>query len=160
MLCQIFESVPGTLVIHEPNPPHNLVHLQRSGIISDDLYEGLLKSIIRVLCKAHPGTERICVKPRPICTSMMMDVSRLFPDIKQIFIYRNCMNTVQSWLAVMRYDAFHVVIRACADDAWQSCAHISETSYNGTLFPQKTTPRMIHVILPLRASSSARGPNT
>ena len=120
MLCQIFESVPGTLVIHEPNPPHNLVHLQRSGIISDDLYEGLLKSIIRVLCKPHPGTERICVKPRPICTSMMMDVSRLFPDIKQIFIYRNCMNTVQSWLAVMRYDAFHVVMRACADDAWLS----------------------------------------
>ena len=120
MLCQMFESVPGTLVINEPNPPHNLVHLRRSGIISDDLYESLLKSIIRVLCKPHPGTERICIKPRPVCTSMILDVSRLCPDIRQIFVYRDCLNTVQSWFAVMNIDAFHVVMHACTDDAWLS----------------------------------------
>ena len=80
----------------------------------------MLKSTIRVLCKPHPGIERICIKPRPVCTTMMMDISKLCPGIRQIFIYRNSQDTVRSWLAFMRNDAYHVVMRTCVDAVWLS----------------------------------------
>ena len=120
MLCQIFESVPGTLVISEPNTPLNVVHLRRCNRISGTVYDSMLKSTIRVFCKPHPGIERICIKPRPVCTTIMMDISKLCPGVRQIFIYRNSQDTVRSWLSFMRNDAYYVVMRTCVDVVWLS----------------------------------------
>ena len=86
MLCKVFESVPGTLVINEPDPPMNLCHLQKEGKLNDTQYDALLTSIIRILSKSHEGINRVCIKPRAQCTVIMKDMTRLQPHIRQIFM--------------------------------------------------------------------------
>ena len=120
MLSQVFESVPGTQAIHQPDTPTNVYVLREYDKIDKDDYEMILKSMVRILCKPHPGIERICIKPRPPCTSMMIDISKLFPDIRQLFIYRNSFETIRSYSAVMASDPYPVVMCNCADTEWFS----------------------------------------
>ena len=120
MLTQMFESVPGTLAIDQPDAPTNLHILRDCNKIDDDDYKVILKSIIRVLCKPHPGTERICIKARPHCTTMMTDISNMYPDIRQLFMYRNSLDTIRSYLATMVTDSYAVVLRASTDSEWFS----------------------------------------
>ena len=54
MLNQVFESVPGTLAIHEPYSPQNLYYLLEYGKLNITEYEVLPKSLIRDLCKPRP----------------------------------------------------------------------------------------------------------
>ena len=114
MLCQVFETLPGTLVINEPDTPTNVHNLSVYNKILDSEYQTLLKSIIRFLCKPTSGIKRVCIKPRPMCSAMMLDITKFGLDIGQIFIYRNCLDSVKSVLAVMvqdpEYDAAHFLV--------------------------------------------------
>ena len=120
ILTQMVESVPGTLAINQPDSPTNLYFLREYNQINDDDYKVILKSIIRILCKPCPGIERICIKPRPMCTPLMNDISNLCPHIRQLFIYRNVIDTVRSFLAVLESDPYPFVLRACTDAGWFS----------------------------------------
>lgn len=120
MLTQVFESVPGTLMIHEPDPITNVYFLNENNTISPSEYDVVLRSMIRIMCKPRPGITRICIKPRPQCTPMMSTISKLGLDIKQMFIYRNSQDTVKSWLACIAYDPFLVFVRVCTDAEWFS----------------------------------------
>ena len=83
-------------------------------------YEVLFKAMVRIMCKPRPGVDRICIKPRPQCVPMMTEVSKLDIHIRHVFIYRNYLNTLRSWLALMTYDPFAVVVRMCTDVEWFS----------------------------------------
>ena len=120
MLCQIFDTVPGILVINEPDPPSNVFHLHANNRINVSDYEAILKSMIRIMCRPHPGIARIIIKPRPLCTFMMMDICKLCPDVRHIFSYRNSLDTIRSWLAAMAYESYLVVICTCIDAVWFS----------------------------------------
>ena len=120
LLSQLFETVPGTLVIHEPEPPTNLYHLHEDSKLSTSEYGAMLKSTIRIMCKPHPGITRICIKPRPICSGMMTDITKHCSYIKQLFVYRNSLDTLTSWLGIMAYDPHTVVVRTCVDALWFS----------------------------------------
>ena len=120
MLCQVFESVPGTLAIHEPDPPFNVHNLHETNTIKASEYEILLKAMIRIMCKPRQGITRICIKPRPQCTLMMTNIRTLELDIRHVFIYRNSLDTLKSWMATMSYDPFPVAIRLCTDTEWLS----------------------------------------
>ena len=100
LLGQMFEKISGTQLIAEPDAPTNIVYMEKMKEISDCERVELIRSTVRFLCKPYPGTERIVIKTRPICAPQMMDVSNLFPNIKQIFLYRNCGGTVSSYLAL------------------------------------------------------------
>ena len=115
MLGQVFESIPGTLVINEQHPPFNLCHLFQKEVLKGSQYDSILKSIIRVLCRPRQGIARICIKPHPVCTVMMNDITRLMPQIRQIFIYRNSQNTIESWVRTMQSEPFLIVLKACAN---------------------------------------------
>ena len=115
ILCQVFESVPGTLVLAENDTPQNIVLLQKSNKLTESEYQNLLKSTVRVLCKPHPGTERIFIKTRAFAVCLMADLSKLFPNMKQMFMYRNCLETLSSWLAIMASVPELVVMRAFID---------------------------------------------
>ena len=52
MLTQVFESVPGLLVIHEPDPPTNVHDLNEGNTCEDSEYEVMLKAMIRI-CVRH-----------------------------------------------------------------------------------------------------------
>ena len=120
MLCQILETVPETQVIHEPDPPSNAFHLHANNRINVSDYEAILKSMIRIMCRQHPGKTRIIIKPRPLCTFMMTDICKLCPDVRFAFIYRNSLDTISSWSAVMASFPFLAVIRTCIDAVWFS----------------------------------------
>ena len=120
MLCQVFESVPGTLAIHEPDSITNLHFLNKINTFEEDQYEAILKSIIQFMCRPRHGVTRFCIKPRPHCSIMMTDISRLGLNIRQVFIYRNSLDTVRSWLALMTFDPYRVVMRFAGDTTWFS----------------------------------------
>ena len=120
MLCQIIETVPEILVINESDPPSNLFHLHEYKRINMFEYEVILKSMIRIMCRPRPGISRVIIKPRPLCTFMMMDISKLCPYVRHLFIYRNSLDTINSWLAVLGHEPYLVVIRTCIDAVWFS----------------------------------------
>ena len=123
MLCQMFESVPGTLLIHEPHAPLNLSHLTESGAFNRPQYDAVLKSTIRVLCKPRHGIKSVCIKPDLLCTFMMNDITSLMPKIKQLFMYRNSLSTIQSFVRTHHCEPFLVVMDSCANCNWFStCA--------------------------------------
>ena len=88
--------------------------------ILDSKYQILLKSIIRFLCKPSSGIKRVYIKPRPMCSGMMLDITKLGLAIRQIFIYRNCLDSVKSVLAVMVQDPEYDVARFLIDLVWFS----------------------------------------
>ena len=120
MLSQLFETIPGTLVIHEPDPPTNLYHLFEDKELAFSEYKIRLQSTLRIMCKPRRGITRICIKPRPICGTMMLDISQQCLYIRQLFVYRNCLDTLKSWLGIFAYDPYTVVVRSCVDAVWFS----------------------------------------
>ena len=118
LLGQILEKVPGTLVISEPDAPAHIDCMWQEKAISESEMNQLVFSVVRVLYKPYPGTSRICIKTRGTCISMMRTISKLFPDINQIFMYRNCKETVSSFLALLSSVPFTRVGRMCLDSEW------------------------------------------
>ena len=110
LLCRVFEYVPGTLVIQQPDPPLHLCHLQEKCTYIESQYEAMLKSTIRVLSKQHPGIKMICIKPRARSTAIMKDLTRLLPNLKHIFMYRNPLGTILSKLRMMYCEPFPAVL--------------------------------------------------
>ena len=110
MLCQVFESVPGTLAITEPYSPLNLCNLLENQKQHVSEYKNLLKSIVRVLCKPHPCVQMVTIKSHSKCTMMMTDISKVCPYIKQIFVYRNSKETILSFLAIIMFEQFGLVL--------------------------------------------------
>ena len=119
LLLQVFEKIPGTLVIAEPDALTNIEFMLKRNQISEYDRENLVRSVIRVLCKPRPGTERICIKPRGICCSFMMkDISKCFPKINQVFMYRNCIETTYSYLSLLGAVPYTELARICFDSKW------------------------------------------
>ena len=115
MLCQVFESAPGTIVMSEPDVISN-ISLQTNDGLGESERENVLRSAIRVLCKPKPGTERFVVKTRSVSTALMMDITKLFPYIKQIFMYRNCFETLLSFMAMSASMPYTIILRTCIDN--------------------------------------------
>ena len=115
IIGQLFESVPSTVLISESDALINLSYLRLEGHISQEEYEKLFVSIIKIICKPHPGTKRICIKPRSCAMIHMESVSKLFPEIKQLFLYRNSLETLSSLLDFTFSDGMKRLIRYCND---------------------------------------------
>ena len=89
--------------------------MEKTEEISENEREQLIRSTVRFLCKPHPGIERVFIKTRPICAPQMKDISNLFPNIKQLFLYRNCKDTVSSYLALLSSVPYTEIARICFD---------------------------------------------
>ena len=92
----------------------------QEGTLTDSQYDIILKSVIYVLCKPMQGIKSICIKPYVLCTVMMKDITRLMPHTRQLFIYRNSLNTINSWLSIMQCEPFLEVMTSCANADWFS----------------------------------------
>ena len=53
MVCQMFETVPGTIAIHEPDPPSHLNHLYGNNKFKKSEYEAILQSMVRIMCNKN-----------------------------------------------------------------------------------------------------------
>lgn len=118
ILSQVFEATQGTLSLAEPQAPQNIAFLRKFNKVSHSKYEMILRAVVRMLCKPHPDTTLICIKATPAALPIMADISRLFPKLKHIFSYRNCLGTVTSWLGLMTSTPYTVVLRASIDHEW------------------------------------------
>ena len=115
IIGQLFEDIPATLVISESDAIINLSYLKLEGKLTPEEYERLFISIVKIICKPHPGTKRFCVKPRSCGMIHMGTISKLFPEIKQLFLYRNCLETVASFFDYTYYDGTKRLLRYCND---------------------------------------------
>ena len=144
LLGQILEKVPGTLVISEPDAPAHIDCMWQEKTISESEMNQLVISVVRILYKPYPGASKICIKTRGTCISMMRPISKLFPDINQIFMYRNCKETVSSFLALLSSVPFTRFGRVCLDSEWLTVVK--------PYFKQKTE---VHFIRTLTESKDA-----
>ena len=115
LLCQVFGSVPNTLVMAEPDAIWNIHYLKQSGDVEENDFRNILRSTVRVLCKPQVGIQRVFIKPRSPCSSLMVDISEMFPEIEQWFLYRNFQETLLSWKAALQAPPYLNVLRMCAD---------------------------------------------
>ena len=46
----------------------------------------------------------------------MMDITKLFPYVKQIFMYRNCFETLLSFLTMSASMSYTIILRTCVDN--------------------------------------------
>ena len=83
--------------------------------MTQEEYERLFISIVKVICKPHRGTKRFCIKPRSCAMIHMGTVLKLFPEIKQLFLYRNSLETLSSLLDYTHFDGVKRLIRYCND---------------------------------------------
>ena len=119
LLCQVFERVPGTLVLSEPDAPLNVCDMQTLNTVTESEYNNIVRSMVRIICKPYSNAERIVIKTRSACAPLMLPLSILFPDqVQQIFMYRDSLSAIGSWgasMGVTPYGIIHV-IRTCADN--------------------------------------------
>ena len=100
IIGQLFESVQGTILMSENDSLTNLAYMKEKGKVSGKEYEEIFSSIVRVLCKPRANINRVCIKCRSCGMVHMKFISKLFPHIKQMFLYRNVRPTVSSFLGL------------------------------------------------------------
>ncbi|XP_033761727.1 uncharacterized protein LOC117343473 isoform X1 [Pecten maximus] len=116
LLTRVFAQLPGMMVLSEPDVLTSLAYLKKTNRINKGEYEQLLPSSVRLLCKPDDRAGMICVKTRPSCTGQMEDVYRNFPQIYQIYVYRNSLKTVTSSLSLFTEEPFAMMARYIIDN--------------------------------------------
>lgn len=104
LMSRMFEKVPGTRVIQEPDCLTTLAFLKKSAAFSDTEYDNILTSAIRLLCKPDDTASMVVVRSRPCCCVQVKKIQRLMPRICHIFLYRNSLRTVSSYISTMAND--------------------------------------------------------
>ena len=115
ILGQILESVPGTLLMSENDALTNLAYMRVEGVLSKEEHEECLDSTVKIICKPHPNTRRICLKTRTCGLVQMETISSQFPCIQQLFLYRNALETISSFLDFSVTGRLRYLLRLCAD---------------------------------------------
>ncbi|KAK3109024.1 hypothetical protein FSP39_021401 [Pinctada imbricata] len=109
LLCRVLGQLPGMIVVNEPDAFTSLAFLNKSNVFGKGEYEQLLPSAMRLLCKPDDRAGIFLVKTRPCCTCQMEDIYRYFPQMYQIFVYRNSLKTVSSSLNIFAKEPITMV---------------------------------------------------
>ncbi|KAL4222586.1 hypothetical protein ACF0H5_018627 [Mactra antiquata] len=117
LLSRMFEQVPGTKIIQEPDCLTTLAFLKRSSALSDTEYNTVLTSAIRLLCKPDDRANMIVVRSRPCCCVQIKTIQNLIPRIRHIFLYRNSLRTVSSYIGTMSNDTTSQCAKFVIDNA-------------------------------------------
>ena len=85
VFCQAFGIIPNTLVMSEPDVLWSIFCLKQCGEIADETYRKILRSTVRILCKHRQGVDRIFIRPRIPCLTLMVDLAEAFPTMVNCF---------------------------------------------------------------------------
>ena len=55
-------------------------------------------------------------------------------DFRQVFIYRNSLDTIRSWLALMSFDPYLVALRVSTDAVWFSNISLHEKYFKVSFY--------------------------
>lgn len=116
LLSRVFEEVPGTMLIEEPDSLTNLAFLRKSSAFSETEYSNILVSVLRLLCKPDDRAGMICIKTRPCCCVQVRKIHSLLPNIRHIFLYRNSLRTVSSYIGSMSGESTLQAMRFTIDN--------------------------------------------
>ncbi|XP_071095303.1 uncharacterized protein [Haliotis cracherodii] len=89
LLSQVFEKVPGTIALGEPDALTYITLLNKSEAAPEEVVRELLRSVIRLQCKTLPGAQRIVLKVAAFTFAEVKDICEMFPKIKHLFLYRD-----------------------------------------------------------------------
>ncbi|KAL5006253.1 hypothetical protein ScPMuIL_015059 [Solemya velum] len=117
MFSNIFATLPGTILLAEPDALTNLSFLRKSKVSEQGEYEQLLASSVRLLCKPDDRAGMVCIKTRHCCAAQMRDLSKYFPKHRYIFLYRNSMKTVSSYLSLFTSEPIPRSVKYIADNS-------------------------------------------
>lgn len=115
LLSRVFGQLPGMAVICDPDALTSLAFLKKSNRFGKGEYEQLLPSALRLLCKQDDRAGMFFLKTRPCSTCQMEDVYKCFPQIYQLYIYRNSFKTVTSHLNIFSREPISIVGRYIID---------------------------------------------
>lgn len=115
LLSRVFGQLPGMAVICDPDALTSLAFLKKSNRFGKGEYEQLLPSALRLLCKQDDRAGMFFLKTRPCSTCQMEDVYKCFPQIYQLYIYRNSFKTVTSHLNIFAREPISIVGRYIID---------------------------------------------
>ncbi|XP_052813243.1 uncharacterized protein LOC128240580 isoform X2 [Mya arenaria] len=116
LMARMFEKVPGTRIIQEPDALTTLAFLKKSSALSDTEYDNVLTSAIRLLCKPDDNVGMVVIRSRPCSCTQIKTIQKLMPRIRQIFLYRNSLRTVSSYIATMSNDTTSQCARFVIDN--------------------------------------------
>ena len=116
LLSRMFEEVPGTVLMEEPDCLSNLAYLKKSANFSETEYTNILVSTLRLLCKPDDRAGMVCIKTRPCCCAQVRKIHSLLPKIRHIFLYRNSLRTVSSYIGTMTGETTAQGIRFIIDN--------------------------------------------
>ncbi|XP_046570973.1 uncharacterized protein LOC124279214 [Haliotis rubra] len=89
LLSQVFEKVPGTIAIGEPEALISVTTLSKLETCPEEEVLKLLQSVIRLQCKTLPGAQRIIMKVASFTFAEVKVICEMFPEIKHLFLYRD-----------------------------------------------------------------------
>ncbi len=112
LLTQLFEELPNTVAISEPEV---LMAFTHESTFDDEHYNRraqLLQACIRLLCKNHRTDETrcICIKPKAHAIALTKEIYDLYPQSKHLFLYRHPAEYVRSLISVYK-SLLHPVAR-------------------------------------------------
>ncbi len=112
LLTQLFEDLPNTVAISEPEV---LMAFTHESTFDDEPYHRraqLLQACIRLLCKNHRSEETkcICIKPKAHAIGLTKEIYDLYPDSSHLFLYRHPAEYVRSLISVYK-SLLHPVAR-------------------------------------------------
>ncbi|XP_067681904.1 uncharacterized protein [Haliotis asinina] len=89
LLSQVFEKVPGTITLGEPEALISVTMLSKLETTPEEEVVKLLRSAIRLQCKKLPGAQRIIMKVASFTFAEVKVIYEMFPEIKHLFLYRD-----------------------------------------------------------------------
>lgn len=108
LLSHLFNQLESTLSLAEPDVASHFVHMRSPGGTRDAELRELLDCTVRFLCKPTAfKTPSICaIKLRNEGTQVMDLYQSTFPQVKNLFLYRDAIGYVRSFYRIFARDGF------------------------------------------------------
>ncbi len=100
LLCKMFEKDPDTISLSEPDILVPFIALFKENPGREEELEALLLACMKMLFadKITKGRKNILIKTRGLCIELMPVINKIFPRSKAIFLYRNALPVVTSFI--------------------------------------------------------------
>ncbi|XP_067676100.1 uncharacterized protein [Haliotis asinina] len=115
LLSQVFEKVPGTIAISEPDAVSFITITSKTEAAPEEVMRKLLRSVIRLQCKTLPGAQRIILKVGAHTFAEVKVICEMFPKIKHLFLYRDSLPYAMSCKALAMSELTGKILKVFAD---------------------------------------------
>lgn len=104
LLTQLYEELPNTVAISEPEVLMAFTHEPTFDKETMDRKHQLIRGCVRLLCKDNRGHDTKCVliKPKAHAIALTKDLAALYPNASHLYMYRHPAEYVRSLISVYK----------------------------------------------------------